>query len=330
MNSTRNEWLSLIEQNRLAPQDIERAAQILEVQPSSRTWLHFLDRTFLLLGSLAISVSLVFFIAYNWLEFGHFAKFALVESAIVLATCCYVCFHKLQIPNLIGQASLMVACLSLGVLLALFGQTYQTGADPWQLFFNWALLMLPWLLLSRSSWLWLFWCTLLNISLVLWIDAYGMPSFWFGSKHLEEVWATLILNLGIITIWESSSSRFNWLNNRWAVRALTAVAIWLATILAIGPKFSSNTLTTLVMLALMFATGYFYRRFKPDLFILALLALSASVIALFYLGGAVFDSGDNWLEGFFLMGISTLALGTIITVWLKNVHKEIVSQETSS
>ncbi len=43
-----------------------------------------------------------------------------------------------------GKAALLLATLLLGVFLALFGQTYQTGADPWQLFANWALLILPW------------------------------------------------------------------------------------------------------------------------------------------------------------------------------------------
>jgi len=34
----------------------------------------------------------------------------------------------------------MVSTILVGVLLALVGQTYQTGADTWQLFFYWAIL----------------------------------------------------------------------------------------------------------------------------------------------------------------------------------------------
>ncbi len=41
------------------------------------------------------------------------------------------------------QALLLALALNIGALLALVGQTYQTGADPWQLFATWALLLLP-------------------------------------------------------------------------------------------------------------------------------------------------------------------------------------------
>jgi uncharacterized membrane protein len=51
---------------------------------------------------------------------------------------------------MVSKLTRLMTCLGLGVLLALFGQTYQTGVDPWETFFNWALLMLPWTLPARS------------------------------------------------------------------------------------------------------------------------------------------------------------------------------------
>ena len=52
----------------------------------------------------------------------------------------------------------LAALLATGALFAYFGQTYQTGADPWQLFALWALLTLPLALAARSDALWLPWC----------------------------------------------------------------------------------------------------------------------------------------------------------------------------
>ena len=50
-----------------------------------------------------------------------------------------------------AKGCLTIAVLSVGALMALFGQTYQTGADPWQLFFNWAVVIIPFVLISRFT-----------------------------------------------------------------------------------------------------------------------------------------------------------------------------------
>ena len=329
MNSTRKQLQILIEQNRLAPKDTEAAARVSGVLPTSSAWLQFLDRALLMLGCLAISCSLMFFVAYNWLEFGRFAKFALLESVIVLATIAYVFFQRSKTSNLVSQAALLVACLSLGVLLALFGQTYQTGADPWQLFFNWALLMVPWLLLSRSSWLWLFWCVLLNTSLVLWMHAYGVSIFHYG-KSMSTMWATLVLNASILVAWELASNRFSWIANRWATHTLSAFAIYAVTLAALTVRFTDSGLTMLIALLSIFGAGYVYIKLKPDLFTLTMLALSVSVIALTLFGEFVFNTSSDAIGASLIMIFATLAIGTTCTVWLKNVHKRLLNQEAAS
>ena len=43
-----------------------------------------------------------------------------------------------------GRISLFATAFLSGILLAVFGQVYQTGADPYGLFLAWALLILPW------------------------------------------------------------------------------------------------------------------------------------------------------------------------------------------
>ena len=65
-----------------------------------------------------------------------------------------------------------------GGLLALIGQTYQTGADPWQLFALWALLALPWCLGARSDMLWAPWALVAMTACVLWADAHARSAWW--------------------------------------------------------------------------------------------------------------------------------------------------------
>ena len=50
-------------------------------------------------------------------------------------------FQNLQ--QLPGKVLLLGASVLIGVFLAVFGQVYQTGADAYNLFTMWALLILP-------------------------------------------------------------------------------------------------------------------------------------------------------------------------------------------
>ena len=117
--------------------DVRAALSAAGVLPGARGWRAFLDALLLWSGAVALAAAMVFFIAHNWNELGRYAKFALVEVPLAIAV---VAYWRLGPERATGKAALLVAAILLGVLLALFGQTYQTGADPWQLFALWALL----------------------------------------------------------------------------------------------------------------------------------------------------------------------------------------------
>ena len=62
--------------------------------------------------------------------------------------------------------------MSLGGLLAFFGQTYQTGADSWQLFALWAALDLPPCRGARSDFLWTAWGPVAMAAIGLWMQTH--------------------------------------------------------------------------------------------------------------------------------------------------------------
>ena len=66
----------------------------------------------------------------------------------------------------------LLALLGIGGLFAYFGQTYQTGADPWQLFAWWAALALPLCLGVRSDVLWAPWAAVAVGAISLWVHAH--------------------------------------------------------------------------------------------------------------------------------------------------------------
>jgi uncharacterized membrane protein len=195
MSQARRTIEQLLHHGLLPLKNTEAAATHLEVYPSKRTWLMFFDKALLIIGAVALVLSLVFFIAYNWQNIGKMGKFALVEGALVITIALYVALSFRQLRQrfqLIRQLLLLIASIITGSLLALFGQVYQTGADTWQLFFGWALLITPWVLIARFPTLWLLWLGLINACLLLYLDVANLQ---FINHHLQNVFQVAMLAL---------------------------------------------------------------------------------------------------------------------------------------
>ncbi|HYC52144.1 MAG TPA: DUF2157 domain-containing protein, partial [Gemmatimonadaceae bacterium] len=114
-----------------------RGVQLAVATPASHEWRGFLATTLALFGGALVLAGVVCFVAFNWSRIGRYGKFALVELAIVAAV--VIAWKKL--PKLSGQMALFGAAVLVGPLLAVYGQTYQTGADPYGLFLVWAALV---------------------------------------------------------------------------------------------------------------------------------------------------------------------------------------------
>jgi uncharacterized membrane-anchored protein len=112
----------------------------------------FLERFFVLLGVLFLFCGGVFFIAWNWEGLARWQKFAVFEAGFAL----FMLWSRFrwQGGSWDARIALFGAALLLGALLALHGQTYQSGADAWELFRAWTLLLLPFALLGRATAFW--------------------------------------------------------------------------------------------------------------------------------------------------------------------------------
>lgn len=320
MSSTRNHIIRFIQQDLIKPENVDDALLVSGLRPNSRNWYAFIDKTLLILGGLSLAFSLMFFVAYNWNDIGKFAKFGLVQFAIIGAIGCY---WKLGADKLSAKVSLLVGAILVGVLLALYGQTYQTGADPWQLFFSWALLLIPWALLGRFAAIWVVWLLLVNLSLVLYHQTIR-GAFWLLFDAEESLlWLLFIFNgLALIT-WEVLIPRFEWLSTRWAVRLLAMVSgssiTWLV-ILAIFESRNSDFVSILIWLCWMPTLYFVYRKIRQDLFMLAGMCLSGIMVVISFLSHAILNGFEA--GGFLLIAIVLIGIGSGATVWLKKVHQE--------
>ncbi len=165
--------LDWVQRGLLSPGQLAQALALTGATPDAQRNVHFLDRLLLVAVVLCGCSSAIFFVAYNWDAMGRLHKFALAQGLLVLSL-----WPLLRYPlqHRVAQAGMLATGLLLGALLALIGQTYQTGADTFELFLVWALLLLPWAWLARSRALLVLIVLLLNLALLLALGAFDLPA----------------------------------------------------------------------------------------------------------------------------------------------------------
>jgi len=320
MNTSRRQLIDFIEQGAITAEKIDAALTALKVRPDGKSWRNFIDQLLLWLGGLALAFAVMFFIAYNWKDLGHFAKFGMVEGFIALAIAAYC---KLAEDTIASKVSLLVATISLGVLLALYGQTYQIGADPWQLFFNWALLMLPWAFIGRFPVIWIVWVALMNVSIIMYYLTFrGIFGFVFGSES-GMLWAAFLFNTLAFVAWQLLATIWYWLSERWAIRLLAVGSgvplTWLA-LLSIFDHREVGGSPGLVWAFWLVAMYYVYRKAKLDLFMLAGCCLSTITVTVSFIGKHMLRHGDA--GAFLFLALIVIGMGGGAALWLKNVQRE--------
>lgn len=320
--SPRAPLLELIERGALSPEQIPAALELTRIHPNRQQWCQFIDSLLLWLGGLALTFSLMFFIAYNWDNLGRFAKFGMVQIFMAASIAAYWKWHQ---HAMVSKLALLVTCLGLGVLLALFGQTYQTGADPWELFFNWALLMLPWTLLARFPALWILWLGLLNLSAILYHQVFRNTFDFLFPSDIALMWTLLLLNTLALICWELLAKKQGWLQTVWATRVIAVTAGVAASWLAFYGIFDNNANLLLhVMAWLVFIAALFgyYRYQQPDLFMLAGGCLSVIAVVVALMTDKLFNTLND-AGGLLLIALMIIGLSAAAAVWLRKVHKEL-------
>jgi len=323
MESKRSLILQWVEQGALNKDQTIDVLSTMDVLPDGMRWRIFLGNLTAWLGGLALVFSMMFFIAYNWDEMGRFAKFALVEFSIIL---CMIAYWKIDANKITAKISITMASILLGVLLALYGQTYQTGADPWQLFFNWALLMLPWAFVAQFALIWLLWVLLLNLSIMLYFNASGFLLGLFFNSIQDIFWLLFLFNSLVWLLWEFAATKFLWLGERWAIRLIAIISgysISFLMVMAIFDQYSSEQFATVLYFVWAAAIYFIYRKISPDLFMLAGLCFSAIIVTNSFFANILFKENDP-VGGFFLLSLLVIGMAAAAAKWLKRVQKEML------
>src|SRR5687768_4641974 len=298
------------------PQAIERAVELATRTPDAKAWGVFLSRTLGLLGSVLLLAGAVCAVAYNWTRIGKFGKFALLEVAIIAAA--LLAWRLL--PRLSGRIALFAAAVLVSPLFAIYGQTYQTGADPYGLFITWAALIVPWVIVARFSLLWLLLILLLDVGLMLWWSQV------VGTEDLPALPLAIAALHGIaFIVWEWQLARPKpWLDERWAAHVVAAggfaaLTIGSAVFIVEDRDAGLAGLASIVLLAGAIAAVFHrYRQVRPDMLMVTLAGMSGLVLLAVFVGRIIFDWLDLEVFGFLLMTAFVIAEITFAVQWFRN------------
>lgn len=316
----------------------ERAFELAQIGPDRRDWRRWLDRFLAAAGALLIVAGIAAFFAWNWADLHRMAKFALIETGIVAAV---LLAWRLGLGSTAGRAALFAGAFLVGVLLAVFGQVYQTGADPYALFVAWAVLILPWVLVGRQAGLTLLFVVLLDLALILyWVqvlhppDGWWMlaqlmgPLVWLGSAVIDSGLAGWLfaLNAAALVLWELAASlRVAWLRGRTGPRVLALIAFYTVlapTLLLIfaasaEERVKISLLSPLLFTAALAACLWYYQYRKRDLFMLTTGVFGAILVVMAFTIRHLYDSFESLL----LLAVLLVALVGGAAQWLRRVAR---------
>ena len=275
----------------------------------------WLPRGVAVLAAALGGLGVVMWIAANWASMGRVGHFALLQGLVLVMG-----LGAALKPAARGPLGLL-ALLGTGALLAYFGQTYQTGADPWQLFALWAVLVLPLCWGARSDVLWTPWALVAVTALALWTYTYSGHRWGVQADQLRVhllAWsASLVLVAALSPVCARWTGAGVW-SFRTAV-TLTAIAI---TLTALSGLFHKPVQAQYALGLLVFGLSLALLNLRPvyDIFAISAVALGANALLavgvarwLFFSGGDGGGDSGNWTSKLMLMGLIAAALlaGTV-------------------
>ena len=301
-----------------------RRAALEFLHPHSQ-WALWISRLLLVLGSALVLSGVVYFFAYNWILIPSAVKLGSVQLGVIAAVAA-ACYYGLKGTG--GQVLLLGASVFVGVFLAVFGQVYQTGADAYQLFLAWSLLILGFSVISNFAPQWTLWLAVTNTALVLWWQQAALPTYEMNFL----IFGYLVLLNGVaLGLREWGAQRgVDWVAPRWTRVLLTLVTLGVLLIPVLWLIWrGSDASTSILLTGIIGLIGHvalyaIYRHLLRDMWALAATVLSVCLIletlTVRALNNALIDS---FALAWWSLGMATLGIFSVAIIYLRSVTRQL-------
>ncbi|GHU05430.1 hypothetical protein FACS1894158_08210 [Betaproteobacteria bacterium] len=284
-------------------------------------------------GALLFAAAAICFFAFNWTEISAFAKFGLV-AALMAAFSAPAALRGFSSSS--AHLGLLVCGILGGVLFAVFGQVYQTGADAWELFRAWTFLLIPLFLISRRAGL----CFTLWLVATLWAGMYWRD---FLDRSVSIQFAFICAEMAVLVVFEVAARFYPgkalpFLRARWIPRCFGFVFFCILNVFLaeyILSRWHDDAMRAgfvLLYIFLMTAGGFWYIRMRRDLFMIASGLLSLIFLIMCQLVRLMKPQGfyaSELLPWFFLF-IALVALSAGAGKLLIHLHRQSPPPESGT
>ena len=287
------------------------------------SWQRYLNLLFLLLTVGFLTSGVITLIAANLDYFSDLAKIyglqTLLVVTVILGLYCFIRESRRQAKEKLKWKTysiFFVVSVLIGGLFALVGQTYQTGADLWQLFAVWTLCQLPFLLLFPNVASALLFATTTNVTFYLFNEQNSYNSMGYA----------VLINTGFLVVSELFSKTFH--DQHWRILPKVFLVLTFASLFGLTViydvyfhayawgELGRSSLSSLQIAIPSLVAFYIYQKYRFDF-----INLIISVVA--FLGAYCFW-GSEFIQAF-EDGLVLGLIGFIFTVmainWLVKLYK---------
>lgn len=288
------------------------------------SWQRYLNLLFLLLTVGFLTSGVVTLIAANLDYFSDLAKIyglqTLLVVTVVLGIYCFIRESRRQATEKLKWKTysiFFVVSVLIGGLFALVGQTYQTGADVWQLFAVWTLCQLPFLLLFP------------NVASALLFAATANVAFYLFNEQnaYNSMCYAVLINAGLLVISELFSKAFH--DQHWRILPKVFLVLTFASLFGLiviydvyfyayaWGELGRSPLSSLLIAIPALITLYVYHKYRFDF-----INLIISVIAL--LGAYCFLASllIRGVEEGVVLGLIGFTFTVMAIKWLVKLYKQ--------
>lgn len=277
------------------------------------SWQKFLRLFFISLGVGFTTAGIIFFFAYNWASMHKFFKIGLIEGGIIMVI---VFLVIAKIPLDIKNILLTGASILVGVLFAVFGQVYQTGANAYDFFLGWTMAIALWVFISNFAPLWLVFIVLINTTTILY------------SEQVAPNWSEVFLYTVLFCINTMFLVAFLWIKKinekiqlpSWFSNLLSLAVVFFSTMGIVMGIFESSQGTfgiLFLLTSILYGVGIWHGLKQKNVFYISIIAFSCIVISCALLVRITSSEGMIFFIGLFVIASVSMVIKTLIELQKK-------------